>query len=107
MGNPLHRRRLYRIFLGGKRDFHRENRVRSPGVSPAQRERHVPSRACPSTRAVQDFAPMTLALVVAPLAAAQTPAPMRPIFDAHLHYNDDAREPFPLESALALFREHG
>jgi hypothetical protein len=32
---------------------------------------------------------------------------MRPIFDAHLHYNDDAREPFPLASVLALFREHG
>lgn len=30
-----------------------------------------------------------------------------PIFDAHLHYNDEAREPFPVPSVLALFREHG
>lgn len=30
-----------------------------------------------------------------------------PIFDAHLHYNDEARAPFPLPSVLALFREHG
>jgi hypothetical protein len=28
-----------------------------------------------------------------------------PIFDAHLHYNDEAREPFPVPSVLALFRE--
>ncbi len=30
-----------------------------------------------------------------------------PIFDAHLHYNDEARAPFPLPSVLALFRDHG
>ena len=30
-----------------------------------------------------------------------------PIFDAHLHYNDEAREPFPVPAVLALFREHG
>ena len=63
---------------------------------------------------MQDFAPMTLArlvlalaVVAAPLAAAQTQAQTRPIFDAHLHYNDDAREPFPLASILALLRENG
>jgi Amidohydrolase len=30
-----------------------------------------------------------------------------PIFDAHLHYNDEAREPYPLPAVLALFRENG
>lgn len=30
-----------------------------------------------------------------------------PIFDAHLHYNDEARAPFPLPTVLALFRDHG
>jgi len=69
---------------------------------------------------VQDSLPMTLsglalalaivpAVAFSPLAESQTQpqAPMRPIFDAHLHYNDEAREPFPLASVLALFREHG
>lgn len=30
-----------------------------------------------------------------------------PIFDAHLHYNVEAREPFPLARVLSLFRENG
>jgi predicted TIM-barrel fold metal-dependent hydrolase len=30
-----------------------------------------------------------------------------PIFDAHLHYNDEAREPFPIPAVLARFRESG
>ncbi|MEO8485158.1 MAG: amidohydrolase family protein [Betaproteobacteria bacterium] len=30
-----------------------------------------------------------------------------PIFDAHLHYNDEAQQPFPLARVLAWFREHG
>jgi hypothetical protein len=30
-----------------------------------------------------------------------------PIFDAHLHYNDEAQEAYPLPRVLALFREHG
>ena len=47
-------------------------------------------------------------LATAGLASGQLPAPGRlPIFDAHLHYNDEAQQPFPLERVLALFREHG
>jgi len=42
--------------------------------------------------------------IVVPRAAE---AQRLPIFDAHLHYNDEAREPFPVTSVLALFREHG
>lgn len=30
-----------------------------------------------------------------------------PIFDAHLHYNDDAQTAFPLESVLRLMRDNG
>ena len=30
-----------------------------------------------------------------------------PIFDAHLHYNDEAREPYPLAAVLELFRANG
>lgn len=29
-----------------------------------------------------------------------------PIFDAHLHYNQEAREPYPVTRVLALFREN-
>jgi hypothetical protein len=29
-----------------------------------------------------------------------------PIFDAHLHYNQEAREPYPVARVLALFREN-
>lgn len=30
-----------------------------------------------------------------------------PLFDAHLHYNDAALQPYPLERVLTLFRQHG
>ncbi len=30
-----------------------------------------------------------------------------PIFDAHLHYNDEAQAPYPVESVLATFRANG
>ena len=30
-----------------------------------------------------------------------------PIFDAHLHYNDDAQAPYPLGTVLELFRRNG
>ncbi len=30
-----------------------------------------------------------------------------PLFDAHLHYNVEARDPYPLPRVLNLFREHG
>ena len=54
------------------------------------------------------LARLALALVLASSLAASQPLPApRPIFDAHLHYNDDARAPYPLASVLALFREHG
>jgi hypothetical protein len=47
-------------------------------------------------------------LAPAPLARSQADArAQRPIFDAHLHYNDEAQQPFPLARVLALFREHG
>jgi hypothetical protein len=54
------------------------------------------------------LAALTLAALCATfgLAWAQRPAPI-PIFDAHLHYNDEAQAPWPLERVLALFREHG
>jgi hypothetical protein len=54
------------------------------------------------------LARLALALLLAPSLAASQPLPApRPIFDAHLHYNDDARAPYPLASVLELFRAHG
>lgn len=48
-----------------------------------------------------------LATLVAQVNA-QTPSAGRlPLFDAHLHYNDDARAPFPLADVLARFRHAG
>lgn len=44
--------------------------------------------------------------LVGVLASGASRAQSLPIFDAHLHYNDEAREPFPVASVLALFREH-
>lgn len=47
------------------------------------------------------------ALLVAFLApVARAAAPM-PIFDAHLHYNAEAREPYPLSALRTLFETHG
>jgi hypothetical protein len=46
------------------------------------------------------------ALAAGALSLAAVGQPL-PIFDAHLHYNVEAREPYPLRSVLALFREHG
>ena len=50
------------------------------------------------------LAACVLAGILAPRTSLAQPMP---IFDAHLHYNDEAREPFPVPSVLALFREHG
>ena len=50
--------------------------------------------------------PLAALAAIAGIADAQRPAPLA-IFDAHLHYNVEARSPYPLERVLALFREHG
>lgn len=50
--------------------------------------------------------PAACALAVLAGAPAAMGAPL-PIFDAHLHYNVEAREPWPLDRVLALFRENG
>jgi Tat protein secretion system quality control protein TatD with DNase activity len=42
----------------------------------------------------------------APLAVAAEPSPL-PIFDAHLHYNDEAAAPYPVPDVLRRFRESG
>jgi len=42
------------------------------------------------------------------LFAQAAPAPYAgPLFDAHLHYNDDAQAPYPLPDVLARFRQSG
>jgi predicted TIM-barrel fold metal-dependent hydrolase len=41
-----------------------------------------------------------------PLAAAAA-AYEGPLFDAHLHYNDDAREPYPVGAVMELFAKNG
>lgn len=46
------------------------------------------------------------ALLLVPFALQAEPW-KGPIFDAHLHYNDDAREPFPIPAAHALFAKSG
>lgn len=56
--------------------------------------------------------PLRRALVLAAfaaggLAAGAAPGAPLPIFDAHLHYNVEAREPWPLERVLELLRRHG
>lgn len=48
---------------------------------------------------------LALALVLA--AAPAKAAERLPIFDAHLHYNDQALMRYPPAHVLALFREHG
>ncbi len=52
-----------------------------------------------------------IAIVAAATAAAGIPAVAAdarlPIFDAHLHYNDDAQAAFPVRDVLALFRANG
>ena len=45
-------------------------------------------------------------LLAVPLAANAEPW-KGPIFDAHLHYNVEAREPFPIAAAHALFAKNG
>ena len=47
------------------------------------------------------------ALCALPGGPPRAQAEVVPLFDAHLHYNDEAREPFPLAAVLGLFREHG
>ena len=47
-------------------------------------------------------------LALAPLAGAAGAEPWRgPLFDAHLHYNDDARQPFPVAEVFALLQRAG
>lgn len=48
-----------------------------------------------------------LVLAVALLAAAPARGQEPPIFDAHLHYNEEAYAAFPPERALELFRRNG
>lgn len=52
---------------------------------------------------------MRLALLIAGLIAVAIPvrAQPLPLFDAHLHYNDLAQEPYPLAHVLRLFKENG
>jgi Amidohydrolase len=52
---------------------------------------------------------MRLVLLLAGLLAATLPALAQPLplFDAHLHYNDQAQEPYPLAHVLRLFKENG
>lgn len=40
------------------------------------------------------------------LGAAADPRPALPLFDAHLHYNQEPVAHFPVDKVLALFREH-
>ena len=50
------------------------------------------------------FAALTcLWLAASPARAAD----LLPIFDAHLHYNAEAQEPYPLPTVLELFRKNG
>ncbi len=50
---------------------------------------------------------LVLILLLALCAARPAAADDLPIFDAHLHYNEEAFEPFPLERVLELFRTNG
>jgi predicted TIM-barrel fold metal-dependent hydrolase len=50
------------------------------------------------------FSAVVAALVLAIPARA---ADLLPIFDAHLHYNDEATAVYPVADVLRLFREHG
>jgi hypothetical protein len=48
------------------------------------------------------------AALIACCALAARAAPYAgPIFDAHLHYNDDARAPYPVATVFELFRANG
>ena len=61
-------------------------------------------------RAAARFAALSLAaLLASPGLVRAQPAAVGslPIFDAHLHYNDEAQAPYPLAHVLALFRAHG
>ena len=57
--------------------------------------------------ALSRFALCALCALPGSLAGSAAHAQALPLFDAHLHYNDEAQEPFPLERVLALFRDHG
>jgi len=48
---------------------------------------------------------LAFALFASPAVAAE-PSPL-PIFDAHLHYNDEAAAPYPVPDVLRRFRESG
>ena len=47
------------------------------------------------------------ALLFACALAARAEPYTGPIFDAHLHYNDDAQSPYPVASVFELFRANG
>lgn len=46
-------------------------------------------------------------LLLAAHARAATPGDTLPLFDAHLHYNDEAQQPYPLPVVVDLFRRNG
>jgi hypothetical protein len=48
-----------------------------------------------------------IALILASVLASQVHAQDIPIFDAHLHYNAEAQDPYPLPQVLELFRRNG
>jgi hypothetical protein len=48
-----------------------------------------------------------VAMILAALLATDARAEDIPIFDAHLHYNAEAQEPYPLPQVLELFRRNG
>lgn len=50
--------------------------------------------------------PLLAAILLALLAAAPARGQPMPIFDAHLHYNEEAFAPYPLEAVLELFRRN-
>ncbi|HUP29144.1 MAG TPA: hypothetical protein VM122_03150 [Usitatibacter sp.] len=50
---------------------------------------------------------LAAALLLAGALAARAEPYSGPLFDAHLHYNDDARGPYPVAAAFALFRSNG
>jgi hypothetical protein len=50
---------------------------------------------------------LTAALLGACALAARAEPYAGPIFDAHLHYNDDAQAPYPVGTVFELFRKNG
>ena len=50
---------------------------------------------------------LAAALLAACALAARAEPYAGPIFDAHLHYNDDAQAPYPIGTVFELFRKNG